>query len=79
MILSLNWHGGNAGESMTTQQWLLGADGAALAMAVVAGVAESRRNRRQRLDRHGWVPWRGLQMAAIFAMLALTILALKAG
>ena len=64
---------------MTTQQWLWGADGAALALAVVAGVAESRRNRRRSLDRPGWVPWRGLQMAAVFAMLALTILALKAG
>jgi len=64
---------------MTTQQWLLSADGAALAMAVVAGVAESRRNRRHSLDRHGWVPWRGLQMAMIFAILALTILALKIG
>jgi hypothetical protein len=79
MILSLNWHGGNAGETMTAQQWLLGADGAALIMAVVSGVAESRRNRRSSLDRHGWVPWRGLQIAMIFAMLALTILALKAG
>ena len=64
---------------MTTQQWLLSADGAALAMAVVAGVAESRRHRRRSLDRPGWVPWRGLQMAMIFAILALTILALKIG
>ena len=64
---------------MTTQIWLWGADGAALALAVVAGVAESRRNRRRSLDRPGWVPWRGLQMAAFFAILAFTILALKAG
>lgn len=64
---------------MTVQQWLWGADGAALALAVVAGVAESRRHRRHRLDRHGWVPWRGLQMAAFFAVLGLTVLALKAG
>ena len=63
---------------MTTQQWLWGADGAALVLALVSGVADSRRNRRQSLDGHGWVPWRGLQMSAIFAMLALTILALKA-
>jgi hypothetical protein len=64
---------------MTTQIWLWGADGAALALAVVAGVAESRRNRRSSLDSPGWVPWRGLQMAAFFAVLAFTILALKAG
>jgi hypothetical protein len=77
MILSLDCAGGNAGESMTTQHWLLGADGASLALAVVAGVAESRRNRRRSLDRPGWVPWRGLQMAAIFAMIAFSILAAK--
>jgi len=62
---------------MTTQHWLWGADGAALALAVVAGVAESRRNRRHSLDRPGWVPWRGLQALAFFAVLAFTILALK--
>jgi hypothetical protein len=64
---------------MTTQQWLWGADGFALVLVVVAGVAESRRTRRHRLDEPGWVPWRGLQMTAIFAILALTILALKVG
>ena len=64
---------------MTTQQWLLGADGAALVLAVVAGVAESRRNRRRSLDRPGWVPWRGLQVVAVFAIIALSILALKLG
>ena len=64
---------------MTTQEWLCGADGAALALAVVAGVAESRRNRRRSLDRPGWVPWRGLQVLAFFAVLAFAILALKAG
>ena len=64
---------------MTTQQWLLSADGAALAMAVVAGVAESRRNRRHSLDRHGWVPWRGLQVLAMFAVIVFAILAAKIG
>lgn len=62
---------------MTTQGWLWGADGAALAVAVLAGVAESRRNRRRHLDDTGWVPWRGIQAAAFFAVLALTILAMK--
>ena len=64
---------------MTAQQWLFGADGAALALAVVAGVAESRRNRRRSLDRPGWVPWRGLQVTAVFAIIAFTILAVKLG
>lgn len=62
---------------MTAQQWLLGADGAALVLAVVAGVAESRRNRRRSLDRPGWVPWRGLQVTAVFAIIAFSILAAK--
>jgi hypothetical protein len=62
---------------MTTQGWFWSADGMALAMAVLAGVAESRRNRRRNLDDTGWVPWRGIQAAAFFAVLGLTILALK--
>ena len=63
---------------MTTQAWLWGADGAALAMVVIAGLAEWRRNRRRRLDSVGWVPWRGLQVAGFFAMLVLTIFAVRA-
>jgi len=62
---------------MTAQHWFWAADGAALALAVIAGVAESR-IRRRALDDTGWVPWRGIQAAAFFAVLALTILALKA-
>jgi hypothetical protein len=62
---------------MTAQQWLLGADGAALALALVAGVAESRRQRRRSLDRPGWVPWRGLQVTAVFGIIAFSILAAK--
>ncbi|MEA3031473.1 MAG: hypothetical protein QOG13_2798 [Sphingomonadales bacterium] len=64
---------------MTVQHWIWGADGAALALALAAGVAESRRVRRHDLDRTGWVPWRGIQVAALFAALALAILAVKAG
>lgn len=63
---------------MTTQHWIWGADGAALAVAIAAGLAESRRVRRHDLDRTGWVPWRGIQVAALFAALALAILAFKA-
>lgn len=62
---------------MTTQGWFWSADGMALALVVLAGVAESRRSRRRNLDDTGWVPWRGIQAAAFFAVLALTILALK--
>ena len=62
-----------------TQAWLWGADGAALALVVVAGVAEHRRHNRRNIDATGWVPWRGLQAAGIFALLAFTIIALKMG
>lgn len=62
---------------MTTQAWLWSADGAALALVVVAGLAEWRRGKRRNLDSVGWMPWRGLQAAGFFAMLALTIFALK--
>lgn len=62
---------------MTTQEWFWGADGAALALAVLAGVAEGRRVRRRDLDDTGWVPWRGIQAAAFFAMVVLTFLALR--
>jgi hypothetical protein len=63
---------------MIVQQWMWGAGGAALALALAAGIAESRRNKRHNLDRTGWVPWQGIQIVAIFAALAFTILALKA-
>jgi hypothetical protein len=84
MILSLDrrWAGlagRHAGENMTVQIWLWGAAGAALALAAIAGVAESRRHRRRSLDRPGWVPWRGLQVTAFFAVITLAILAWKAG
>jgi len=64
---------------MRVQHWLWSAAGAALALALIAGIAESRRNRRRSLDRPGWVPWRGLQVAAFFAAMAFAILALKLG
>lgn len=64
---------------MTTQAALWGAAGAALALAVAAGIAESRRNRRRSLDRPGWVPWRGLQVAAFFAAVVLAVLAPRIG
>jgi hypothetical protein len=63
---------------MMAQDWFWGADGVALALVVLAGVAENRRIRRRDLDNTGWVPWRGIQAAAFFAVLVLTVLALKA-
>ena len=62
---------------MTTQQWMWTADGAALAVVVLAGVADALRNRRRDLDRTGWVPWRGIQVAGFFAVLLFSILAFK--
>ena len=64
---------------MTAQHWLWGGAGAAAVLALVAGVAESRRIRRRDLDRTGWVPWRGVQVAAFFAVVLLAILGWKAG
>jgi hypothetical protein len=57
--------------------WLWGADGAALALMLVAGVAEHRRHNRRNVNGYGWVPWRGLQAGAFFALLAFTVIALK--
>lgn len=64
---------------MTIQGWILSADAAALALVVLAGVADARRARRRELDRIGWVPWRGLQVGGFFAILLFTILAFRAG
>lgn len=64
---------------MTAQQWSWGAAGVALVLAIVAGLADRKRQRRDSLDAVGWVPWRGLQVAAMFAVLALAILGFKLG
>ncbi len=64
---------------MTTQAWLWTAAGAALALALVAGVADWRRTHRRRaIDAVGWVPWRGLQVAGLFAAFLLALLAVNA-
>jgi hypothetical protein len=60
------------------QGWLFGGIGAAILVAVLAGVADRRREHRDALDDVGWVPWRGLQVAAIGALLVLLILSLQA-
>jgi hypothetical protein len=64
---------------MTTQEWMLAADGAALALVVIAGLAEARRSKRRVLDAAGWMPWRGIQVFGFFAILLFAILAWKAG
>jgi hypothetical protein len=61
---------------MTTQGGLWTGAGAALVLAVVAGVADWRRTRRTALDDPGWVPWRGIQVAALFAALTFVVLAM---
>lgn len=63
---------------MTLSDWFWAADGATLALVVVAGLADWRRQRRANLDSPGWVPWRGLQAAGFFAMLLWTLFALRA-
>ena len=63
---------------MTAQAALWAAAGAALAAAIGAGLMDRRRARRRNFDDVGWVPWRGIQVAAFFATLAFTVFALKA-
>ena len=61
---------------MTTQAtyWWGGA-AAAVILALMAGLADWRRTRRRSLDDAGWVPWRGIQVASLFAAAAAVILA----
>ena len=62
---------------MSTQAMLWWGVGAALGGAAFAGLAEWRRARRRELDDPGWMPWRGLQVATVFAAVALAILAMR--
>ena len=63
---------------MTIQAGLWTGTGAALVVAVIAGVMDWRRNRRRDLDATGWVPWRGIQVTGFFAALAFAIFAMHA-
>ena len=47
----------------------------ALVVAIIAGVADRRRTRRDDLDRVGWVDWRTVQMAALIVAAVLVIAA----
>ena len=64
---------------MTTQGWMWTADGA---RAGAGGAGRrggmARATGAATLDATGWVPWRGIQVAAFFAVLLLAMLALKA-
>ena len=60
---------------MNIPDWLWGADGAALALVLVAGVAEHRRHHRRDVNGYGWMPWRGLQTVGFFALVILSMIA----
>jgi len=62
---------------MSAQHLIWTADGAALAVALVAGVADWRRTNRSTIDGWGWMPWRGVQMAAIFTVAVLTVVLVR--
>ncbi|QPQ55237.1 hypothetical protein IC614_01055 [Allosphingosinicella flava] len=56
---------------MTAQHFLWTASASALTLAVGAGLAEHRRQRRKNLDSVGWMPWNFIQaMAGLVAILA---------
>lgn len=62
---------------MSTQATFFTIAGASLGTAVYAAFAERRRQRRQYLDRVGWVPWNLVQvLGGVFALLAV-VLAVK--
>ena len=69
----------NGGSAMKAQYWYWIAGAVALLLAIVSGVAENRRSGRESLDEIGWVPWRGIQVAAVFAMLLILFFALRVG
>ena len=60
---------------MTTQGWWWIGAGAAAGLAVGAGLADWLGARRRNLDNPGWVPWRRLQVVALFAAAVLAMFA----
>ncbi|MGE0179627.1 MAG: hypothetical protein AB7O91_07395 [Sphingomonas sp.] len=58
------------------QGWLWTAEGILIAIALLAGIGDWRRVNRRRVDGWGWVPWRGLQMTALFAAMGIAMIAL---
>lgn len=61
---------------MTVQASLYAGVAAAFVLFVLAGAMESRRQGRRDIDAAGWVPWRGIQILAVFAALACLLVAL---
>lgn len=57
--------------------WIL--TGGLVVLAVVAGLADHRRNKRANLDAVGFVPWPFLQFAALMGALIVASLALHQG
>lgn len=62
---------------MTAQAALWTTSGVALAVALVAAVADLRRNKRRNLDRPGWMPWALIQVIAGIGAVVAAALALK--
>ena len=71
-----NGGAGRERQGVTGETMLWSATGASAALAVWAGVADWRRANRRRIDDWGWMPWRGVQVAALFAALLLATIAL---
>ena len=69
---------GCAGRAGVTQASYWAGTAVALALVLLAGIADWRRlHRRRSIDNVGWVPWRGIQAAAFFMGLGFFILAIK--
>jgi cytochrome c oxidase assembly factor CtaG len=68
----------NGGGAVTTQDLLWTGAGIALALAVLAAIAEYRRTRRRDLDRVGIIPWNFIQVIAFLCAMLAAALALKA-
>jgi len=62
---------------MTVQAGLWTGAGIAFALAVIAGVADWRRQRRRSFDGYGWAPWRGIQVLSFFVAFTCAILAAR--
>ena len=62
---------------MTTQDMLWTGAGIAMAVAVLAAVAEHRRSSRRDLDRVGIMPWNLIQVIAFLCATLAAALALK--
>ena len=62
---------------MHAQHYYWWAGGVAAAVMVFAGIADWRRNNRKKIDDYGWMPWRGIQVSAMFVAIVILIVAMK--